>query len=124
MSASVQRVREELESLGYQTYEFDSPQGNVVAFQYKIEVGSHKDKMVTVGVSFQEEGYPEYPPHWVHVSPHLHDGKGGVVDTHSCPEGRQWLAMSRPPGVIWDRIPTKHMRFYISDHLRRIWSDV
>ena len=123
MSASVQRVNAELESMGYQTREFDSPYGRVVAFQYTIEVGSHIGKEVSVGVGFQEEGYPEYPPHWVHVSPRLPD-KVGVVNAYTDPEGREWLAMSRPPGDIWDRLPTKHMGAYISEHLRRIWSDV
>lgn len=124
MSASARRVNAELESMGYQTREFDSPYGRVVAFQYTIEVGSHMGKEVSVGVSFQEEGYPEYPPHWVHVSPPLGDGKGESIRNYKCPEGREWLAMSRPPGDIWDRLPTKHMGAYITEHLRRIWSDV
>ena len=124
MSASVQRVNAELESMGYQTREFDSPYGRVVTFQYTIEVGSHRGKEVSVGVSFQEEGYPEYPPHWVHVSPRLPDDKAGVIKTYTDSERREWLAMSRPPGDVWDRLPTKHMSAYISEHLRRIWSDV
>lgn len=78
---------------------------------------------VTVGVSFQEEGYPEYPPHWVHVTPPIQDGKAGVVQEYSDPGGRTWIAMSRPPGDLWDKLPTKHMYAYIGEHLRRIWKD-
>ena len=79
---------------------------------------------MAVGVSFQEEGYPEYPPHWIHVSPPLDDQKGGVVENHTDSQGRMWLAMSRPPGDLWDRLPTKHMSSFISEHLRRIWKDI
>ena len=123
MSQSVDRVRAELESLGRKTIEFDSPHGRVVAFDYEIQAGSHKGEPVWVGVSFQEEGYPEYPPHWVHVTPPINDEKGGSVGSYSA-EGSDWFAMSRPPGDLWDRLRTKHMGAYISDHLSRIWSDV
>lgn len=125
MSQSFDRVRAELESLGLKTIEFDSPHGRVVAFDYEIQVGSYKGERVQVGVSFQaqDEGYPEYPPHWVHVSPPINDGKGGAVESYSA-DGRDWIAMSRPPGDFWSELLTKHMHNYISEHLRRIWSDV
>lgn len=123
MPNSFEKISAELKALGYQPYEFDGPSGRVVAFPYKIEAGSRKGEEVHLGVSFQEEGYPEYPPHWVHVSPRIDDGKGGVVQSYE-EGGREWLAMSRPPGDIWDSMPTKHMWAYLSDHVRRIWSDV
>ncbi len=124
MPQSVDRVRAELEALGHKTTEFDSPHGRVVAFDYEIQAGSHKGEAVRVGVSFQEEGYPEYPPHWIHVSPPIDDGKGGAVQSYTGPDDMTWLAMSRPPGGFWDQLLTKHMHNYISEHLRRIWSDV
>ena len=124
MSSSIDRVREELETLDYQTSVFDSPQGRVVSFDYKIESGSHKDTTVEIGISFQEEGYPEDPPHWIHVRPPIDDGKGGVAQKYLDAQGREWIAMSRPPGDMWDRLPTKHMGAYIGEHLRRIWKDV
>lgn len=123
MSDSVNRVKRELESLGYKTALFDSAQGKVVSFKYTMETGSHKGERVLLGVSFQEEGYPEYPPHWVHVSPAIDDGKGGSVQKYRDAQGREWIAMSRPPGEIWDRLPTKHMGAYIDEHLRRLWKD-
>ena len=123
MSDSIDRVKAELESLGYRTAEYDSSQGRVVSFCYEIEAGSRRGEQVMVGVSFQEEGYPEYPPHWIHVTPPIPDGKAGVLQSYRDSSGREWLAMSRPPGDLWDRIPTKHMRAYISEHLRRIWKD-
>ena len=124
MSDSIDRVQAELESLGHETSVSDSPQGTVVSFNYTIETGSYKGKEVTVGVSFQETGYPEYPPHWIHVIPPIDDRKGGSTTTYHDESGREWFAMSRPPGDIWDRLPTKHMSAYISEHLRRIWKDV
>jgi len=124
MTDSIRKVQAELKSIGYATSVFESPHGQVVTFDYRIEAGSHRGKQVTVGVSFQESDYPEYPPHWVHVTPPISDGKGGVVQEYSDEKGRTWLAMSRPPGDIWDQLPTKHMDVYISEHLRRIWKDL
>ena len=71
MSTNIDQVQGELESLGYQPLVFDSTQGRVVSFGYTIETGSHRGTRVTVGVSFHggEQGYPEYPPHWIHVNP-------------------------------------------------------
>ena len=123
MSSSIDRVQEELESLGFIAHQYDGPHGKVVAFPYTVEVGTHKGDEVLVGVSFQEEGYPEYPPHWIHVSPPLDDGRGGSTNTYDG-DGHSWLAMSRPPGALWDRLPTKHMQSFITEHLRRIWMDV
>lgn len=124
MSNSVERVREELESLNHRTSVFDSQQGRVVSFEYAIETGSYKGTKVEVGVSFQEEGYPEYPPHWIHVRPPIDDGRGGVTQKYLDSQGREWIAMSRPPGDLWDKLPTKHMYAYIREHLTRIWKDV
>ena len=75
MSDSVNRVQEELESLGYKTQKFNTGIGDVVAFKYTIETGSHKGTPTWVGVSFQEEAYPKYPPHWIHISPPISDGE-------------------------------------------------
>ncbi len=123
MSDSISRVQGELESLGYRTSIFDSAQGKGVAFDYTIETGSHRGTQIKVGVSFQEDGYPEYPPHWIHTTPPIKDGKGGVVTEYTDAQGRAWVAMSRPPGDVWDQLPTKHMQAYIKEHLRRIWKD-
>lgn len=123
MSDSTERVKTELRSLGYPATVTDGPRGLVVVFHYTIEAGSRRGEKINVGVSFQEEGYPEYPPHWVHVTPPIHDGKGGVVEKYHDVQGREWLAMSQPPGDLWDKLPTKHMKTYISEHLRRIWKD-
>lgn len=124
MSDSIDRVRQELQSLGHKTRTLDSPLGKMVSFDYEIEAGSHKGKKVFVGLSFQEENYPEYPPHWVHISPRIPDGRGGSYQEYIDSEGREWIAMSRPPGTVWDRLATKHIASFKSEHLRRIWKDI
>ena len=124
MSTSVELVQAELEALGYRTALIDTPRRTVVSFDYVIEAGARKGTEITVGVGFQEDAYPEYPPHWVCVTPPLSDGKGGAVEEFRDGLGRAWIAMSRPPGDLWDLLPTKHMDAYIKEHLRRIWIDV
>ena len=124
MPHAITQIQSELDSLGYITSLFDSPQGKVVSFGYTIETGFHRGRHVTIGLSVQESNYPEYPPHWVHVSPPISDGRGGSVQSYESSDGKQWLAMSRPPGELWDRLRTKHMSLFISEHLRKIWMNV
>ena len=124
LTDSVDRIRAELEGIGYKTSAFEWSRGVVVSFDYTIEIGSHRGRTIKLGVSFQETGYPEYPPHWIHVSPEISDGKGGAIESHTDPEGRKWIAMSRPPGALWDQLPTKHMGAFMNEHVRRIWKDL
>lgn len=125
MSDNIDRIKAELEDLRYKTSVFDSGQGRVVSFLYKVETGSHKGETVTVGISMQGgEQYPEYPPHWIHLTPPIDDKKGGSVATYRDESGREWFAMSRPPGKLWDQLPTKHMSAYLSEHLRRFWNNI
>jgi hypothetical protein len=125
MTSNADKIQRELEGTGLATTRFQAPTGKeVIAFDYTIETGSHKGANVRVGVSDPDGKYPEYPPHWLHVSPPIDDGKGGAVERYETADGRQWLAMSRPPADIWDRLKTKHMSTYIREHLPRVWKDV
>lgn len=124
MSDSIQRIRGELAELGYAPVVFESPKGTAVSFRYTMPTGSHANRTVNIAVSAPDGEYPEYPPHWVHISPPIDDGRGGTLKRYTDSQGQEWLAMSRPPADIWDRLRTKHMRSYINDHLRRIWKDV
>lgn len=125
MSNSIEQIKGELEALGYETSMFDSPQGKAVCFRYEVETGSKKGKVFEVGISFQgDEQYPEYPPHWIHLSPPIDDGKGGAVERYSDAEGQEWVALSRAPGERWDQLRTKHMWAYLNDHLRGFWKDI
>ena len=114
-----------MESLDYETCLSNSPQGEVVSFLYTVETGSYEGKHFALGISMQgNEPYPEYPPHWIHLRPPIDDGKGGGVAKYSDANGREWVALSRPPGDIWDQLPTKHMHAYINEHLRRFWNGI
>ena len=125
MSNNINRIKDELESLGYETCLSNSPQGEVVSFLYTVETGSRKGKQVTLGISMQgSEPYPEYPPHWIHLTPPIDDGKGGAVRRYPDANGREWVALSRPPGEIWDQLSTKHVQAYLDDHLRRFWNGI
>lgn len=117
-------IQEELIQMGYQPTEFNSPQGTAVAFPYIIETGSHAGRQVMLAISAPDGQYPEYPPHWLHISPPIEDGKNGSQNRYTDHQGNHWLAMSRPPADIWDALPDKNMRSYIKEHVRRIWKDV
>lgn len=95
---------------------------DAVVFQYTADSGRLKGERYTVGISFQEEGYPEYPPHFIHVrdvnplgiAPHK---------THTM-EGRTWHAFSLPPLDIWDTGTfQKNMRTFKDVHMRRVWDN-
>ena len=125
MSDNIDQIKDELEGLGYETYLFDSPQGKTVCFLYKVETGSYKGEEVSIGISMHGgQTYPEYPPHWIHLTPPIDDGKGGSTDKYCDTKGQEWLALSRPPGEIWDQLPTKHMYAYLNEHLRSFWNQV
>ena len=124
MADDVSRVREEMEEQGFPSSVRDSEQGTVVEFDYLVDVGPRKGERFKMGISFQEGGYPEYPPHWIHVSPRVEDGIGGVVKQYTTDDGRVWVAMSRPPKEYWDRLSEKNMKNYVNEHLRRFWNCV
>ncbi len=125
-SESIRKIRAELEALGYHTREFvTDTHGPVVCFRYNIDAGSREGERVMLGLSMHGDGlYPEYPPHWIHVTPPINDGRGGAVHSYVDNEGQEWIAMSRPPGELWDELPTKHIEVYLSEHVRRFWATI
>lgn len=124
MDNNSRRIYNELQAIGRQPDVTETPNGQVITFAYRIPSGTHKGKPVTIGVSRPDGEYPEYPPHWVHISPPIDDGHGGAIERYTDDNGREWLAMSRPPNDVWDQKPTKHMTTFINEHLSRIWKDV
>ena len=125
MSAEIERVQEELGDLGYDTVVRQWDQGTVVEFDYKVETGTRAGEAFRLGISFHKgrTGYPEYPPHWIHVSPPVGDGRK-VHYQYETDDGKKWVAMSRPPKDIWDRLPVKDMKNYLNEHIRRFWNAV
>ena len=95
-----------------------------VVFEYPVEVGRYRGRVVEIAVSFQEDGYPEYPPHFVHVK--------GLVDAklpeHSASEfeNARWASFSVPPMDFWDGLPSteKNMKTYIHRHLVRFLDQI
>ena len=126
MSKDVERISAELRDLGYDTAVRNSGQGMVVEFDYEVETGTRRSDMFRVGISMHKGVYPEYPPHWIHVSPPVSDGQAGGVRSYQTDDGRQWVAMSRPPGDLWDRLPKegRDMKSYLEGHMRRFWSRI
>lgn len=122
----LERVCAELSALGYQPeiVDFSNFGESTVVVKYQVAVGRYRDRILDVGFSFQEDGYPEYPPHFIHVkdlqesnlpqhSRHDHDGAG-------------WTVFSVPPSDFWDSLPPaeKNMKIYINRHLTRFWNQV
>lgn len=126
--SSCERIANELKGLGYEPFFIDSPQGRTTVISYKIPTGKHNREKVFLGFSFQEEGYPEYPPHWIHISPPYDDQLGGAFEfyQHKDSQGieRPWRALSRPPTDIWDGLATKHMRHYLDYHITRFCKEL
>lgn len=125
MSAEIEQVRKELGDLGYETVVRQWDHGPVVEFDYKVETGTRVGEAFRLGISFHNgrTGYPEYPPHWIHVSPPVDDGQK-VHYEYETEHGRKWVAMSRPPKDIWDKLPEKDMKNYLTEHIRRFWNAV
>ena len=121
MSDAAKKMNAELKSLGYRTEVRPSSQGPVVEFDYEVETGSYKGQVVRLGISIPESGYPEYPPHWIHVSPPVDDGLGGAVQSYTTGDGRKWMLLSRPPNDLWDGLPERNMQAYLSGHIRKFW---
>lgn len=122
MDQNIAQMQAELEEAGYETRLLQTPHGQAVTFEYRMENGSHTGEIVRIGISGPEGPYPEYPPHWVHISPPIGDGKSAHAQYQV--EGQNWLPLSRPPKDFWDQRKERNMAVYISDHLRRLWKDV
>ena len=121
--SAIKRIKNELQELGYDPVVYDTPKGQAVFIEYLIQAGVLHGKKILIGFSFQEDGYPEYPPHWIHISPPYNDHLGGSQDRYSIKDRngicRECLAISRPPSDLWDRLPTKHMKNYLGLHIAK-----
>jgi len=123
----IERVRLELQTLGYEPKievfpRFNS--GPIIAFDYYVKNGRHRGGTFKVGLSFQEDAYPEYPPHFVHIA----DLGPTDLTKHSSHQfnGTEWSVFSAPPSDFWDTLPqdAKNMETYVNRHLVRFWSEV
>lgn len=125
MASNLDLIEVELTGIGYDVRRQHTSRGEVVVFCYCVESGSKKGQTVEMGISMhRRQVYPEYPPHWIHITPPTRDGLSGAVEEYTTEDGRRWITMSRPPGPIWDQLPTKHMTYYLSEHVRRFWNGI
>ena len=117
MSSSLDKIEIELQELGFATTRFTSPHGEVVAFSYVIEVGRLSGTGCQLGFSMQEQGFPVYAPHWIHIAPPI-DDKHGRGRQYTDEQGMPWVAFSRPP-TYWDNLPNKNIKTFLYEHVRR-----
>ena len=86
-----------------------------------VEHGRYKGQTLAVGLSFQENAYPEYPPHFVHFKSSV---STNIATRHSLHEfeGESWSAYSLPPRDFWDNLESsqKNMKTYVRRHLLRV----
>ena len=120
-------VERELRDLGYFSEAVAVPDfnfGRVAMFRYSVSTGRYRGRTFRVGVGFQEEGYPEYPPHFVFVAelPHANFTKWATRRI----ECQEWSVFSLPPSDFWDRLAPaeKNMKTYLRRHLTRVWRDM
>ena len=99
-------------------------QNIAIEIRYRIPNGRLKNQTIRLAIGFQEDGYPEYPPHFIYMVS-LPNPK---LPVHSSFEydGVQWVAFSVPPSDFWDSIPLeeKNMRTYMNRHLLRFWEQI
>ena len=117
----LERVAQELRELDFvpRIAEFSSKQAVIV--DVPVEHGRYKGQTLVVGFSFQEDAYPEYPPHFVHLKSSVSTSKFTRHSEHDF-EGEKWFAYSLPPSDFWDRLDSsqKNMKTYFRRHLLRV----
>ena len=124
--SALESIKIELEKLNYKP-EIKSSQFNnkdVLVFDYPVVSGRHGGETFKIGISMQEEGYPEYPPHFIHIY-NIQNTNLTTHDQYNENNGT-WKVFSVPPSDIWDKLPLeeKTMKTYMHTHLARIWDQI
>ena len=121
----LEQVLEELRSVGLtpKIVDFtDFPiSRQAIAFDIRVQHGRYKGKTLTLALSFQENTYPEYPPHFIHFKSSVSTAIATKHCIHNF-EGESWSAYSLPPSDFWDRLESsqKNMRTCYKRHLFRV----
>lgn len=116
------RVIEELEALKLEPRIISiSDSQRAVMCNVLVNHGAYKGETLQVALSFQENSYPEYPPHFVHFKSTIKLGEIPVHFTYQF-EDEHWSAYSLPPSDFWDKLQSsqKNMKTYVYRHLFRI----
>ena len=121
----LEQVADELRAIGLAPRVVDFPDftisGKAVVVQVDVQHGPYKGETLTLALSFQEDAYPEYPPHFVHLQSSVSTNVTTRHSTHVF-EGEEWSAYSLPPSDFWDALQSsqKNMKTYYRRHLLRI----
>ncbi len=120
----IETVCEELRALGYAPEPMQLNGADAVIVDYRVEAGRYQGGEFRIAVSFQEGGYLEYPPHFLHVRS-LPDARLPVHSSHEY-EGATWSLSSVPPSDFWDGLLPleKTMKTFFQRHLTRIWNQM
>ena len=125
----LQRIVEELQSIVLNPRIFgfsaSSTLQHAVMFDIKAQSGRYKGKILKVALSFQENSYPEYPPHFVHLKSSITTERFTRNFTYQF-EGEEWSAYSLPPNDFWDKLDSsqKNMVTYVRRHIYRILAEL
>lgn len=120
----LEQVATELRAVGFAPKVVEFPNfgasRQAVLIDVGVQNGRYKGQRLTLGLSFQEDAYPEYPPHFVHMRSIVQTN----ITRHSTHqfEGEEWSAFSLPPSDFWDALDPeqKNMKTYYARHLLRI----
>ena len=125
MNPELRKIRDELDERGLDTYVVEGSQTEVIAFRYCPSNGRYAGRTFDVGLSLHEAGYPEFAPHWIHVTPPIEEKRGRPGMAYDDAHGRHWVAFSRPPADFWDNLPSekKNMCSFLALHMRRFWRE-
>lgn len=99
-------------------------QNTAVGIQQLVPTGRLKDQMFRIAIGFQENSYPDYPPHFIYVAA-LQDSRLPVHTTFEY-DSCHWKGFSVPPSDFWDELPTsqKNMKTFVNRHLLRFWRQI
>lgn len=123
----LQGIVEELQDIGLNPRVFEFSDSSTlrrgVMFDIEVQGGRYKGKTLEVALSFQEDSYPEYPPHFVHLKSKIASGRFTKHFIYQF-EGEEWAAYSLPPSDFWDKLDSsqKNMRTYVKRHIFRIFA--
>ena len=123
---AIEKICAELVELGFspQRIQIVGCPAELAVVNYGVKIGRYKGDHFNVGIGFQEQGYPEYPPHWLGVAGLPHSQVTVHSSYNHCDV--QWLLFSVPPSDFWDKLSSseKNMKTYINRHVPRFWSQV
>lgn len=120
---SIDKAAAEIQAFGYEPEIVILWSREAVVFDYVVCCGRHKHKSFKIGIGI-EEGYPEYPPHFIFVA----SLNSANIPVHYSFSDKDliWSVFSVPPDDFWDSLAPhdKIMKTYINRHLVRFWSQI